>query len=72
MTGVQASAATHLTVWPANVGLPNTSTLNVPAHGTRANLTIAGLDPTGSIKIRNNAGQMNVLADLFGWFATNG
>jgi hypothetical protein len=72
VTGVQASVDTHLTVWPGDVGLPATSTLNVPTHGTRANLTPVGLGSTGSIKIRNNSGQMNVIADLFGWFATNG
>lgn len=68
VTAVQPSAATHLTVWPRGLSKPATSNLNVPPGDIRANLVTVELGPNGSILVANNAGAVDVVVDVFGWY----
>ncbi len=68
VTAVQPSTATHLTVWPQGLSKPATSNLNVPAGDIRANLATVGLGPNGSILVANNAGSVDVVVDVLGWY----
>jgi hypothetical protein len=65
VTGVVPTAPTHLTVWPAGASMPVASSLNLPAGDVRPNLVVVG---SPFLSIRNNSGQIHVVADLVGWF----
>jgi len=63
-------AESHLRVWPADVGVPpDASMLNFAAGETRAASTTVGVSPDGKVRIYNNAGWTNVIADVVGFFA---
>lgn len=67
VTGVGPSAATHLTAWEAGTPRPSTSTLNLAAGATVANLAVVPLDAEGRLAIRNHAGTTHVLVDVVGY-----
>ena len=68
VTADRPTAASHLTVWPTGSALPGTSNLNFPAGRTIPNLVVSAVGPDGSVSIRNNSGQVQVIGDLVGWF----
>jgi hypothetical protein len=67
LTGVGASAKTHLTAWEAGTPRPPTSTLNIPGGGTVANQAVLPLDASGRFSVRNSSGTIHVLADVVGY-----
>ncbi|MGZ7015347.1 MAG: S8 family serine peptidase, partial [Acidimicrobiales bacterium] len=80
-TGVQAvamnvtvtdtSSAGFLTLFPADIAtVPNASNLNWATHDTIPNLTITRVPTSGSdhVRIYNQVGTTNVIADVVGWF----
>jgi subtilase family serine protease len=80
LTGVNSSAGTYLTVYPAQAGattcptdpssIPrNASNLNLPASGTLANRVTVQVGDSGRICFYNSAGAIDVLADLAGWYS---
>ncbi len=69
LTGVLPTTDTHLTVWPAGTPLPSVSNLNVERANIAPNLIVVKLSPTGQVEIRNNSGQIHVLADIAGYFS---
>ncbi|MFN8038400.1 MAG: carboxypeptidase regulatory-like domain-containing protein [Acidimicrobiales bacterium] len=68
VTADRPTASSHLTVWPTGSALPGTSNLNFPAGRTIPNLVVSAVGPDGSVSIRNNSGQVQVIGDLVGWF----
>ena len=71
VTVTDTTAAGFLTLFPATVPtVPNASNLNWPAGTTIPNLTITKVATSGNdnVKIYNQAGLTNVLADVVGWF----
>ncbi len=67
--GANLGAESHLRVWPADVGVPpDASMLNFAAGETRAASTTVGVSPDGKVRIYNNAGWTNVIADVVGYF----
>ena len=70
VTAVDGSAASYLTLFPAEVATPpNASNLNwVPGAPPTPNKVDVKLSPTGAIKIYNNVGSVNVLADVVGYY----
>ena len=72
VTGVNPSTDTHLTVWPHLNVKPNASSLNVAAGKTRPNLVIVPLGPDGKVSYFNNAGAVDVVADVVGWYDGDG
>ena len=67
LTAVDATQDTHLTVWASGGPKPTSSSINLPAGDTRANLVVV---PTGygdTIDIYNSAGDVHVLIDVVGY-----
>ena len=69
LTGVDASVATHLTSWRAGAPAPSTSTLNLGAGATVANLAVVPIDTQGQLSVRNAAGEVHVLGDVVGYLS---
>ena len=70
VTATNGSAASYLTVYPADAAQPVASNLNWTAGATVANLVEVRLSAGGAVKIFNAAGQADVIADLAGWVST--
>ena len=71
ITAVDATVATHLTAYPAGPK-PPTSTVNVGAQQTRANVAVVTLSTNGGYAVFNNSGSVHVVVDLLGWFEPAG
>jgi hypothetical protein len=72
LTGVAPSADTHVTAWAHGDSMPPTSNLNLPAIETRAGLAIVPVGADGSISLFNNAGDIDLVADVVGWYGNDG
>lgn len=72
VTAVHPSAATHLTVWPAGRPRPLASNLNIPAGDVRPAAVIVSAGPGGAVAVFNNAGSVDVVIDVVGYFAATG
>ncbi len=72
VTAVNGSATSHVTVWPADVAKPDASNLNFFAGQVRPNLVVVKTSATGDVKLFNNSGFVDLLADVVGWFAPAG
>jgi IPT/TIG domain-containing protein len=74
LTAVVPTAATYLTLYPANLlRKPGASDLNVNAGVTLPNLAVVQLDTMGDahdgeIYLYNSAGSVNAIIDIEGWF----
>jgi len=60
----------YLTVWPTGQGLPNASNLNFTPGETVANLVTVQLGPSATVSFYNQAGSVQVIADLEGYVST--
>ena len=68
LTGTGVSATTDVRAFPAGAGaVPTVSNLNLTRGATRANLAIVRTGTDGRVRIRNTAGQLNVIGDLAGY-----
>lgn len=63
------TAASFLTVYPAGGARPLASNLNFGVGQTTANQVIAKTGTNGVLSIFNNAGCVDVVIDVVGWFA---
>jgi glycine rich protein len=68
LTAVSPTVPTYLTVYPA-APIPFVSDLNPVAGEVRANLAVATLSSNGTISIFNDAGSVNVVVDVLGWYS---
>ena len=69
LTAVSGSQATYLTLSPTGTGtLGATSSLDVLAGITRANLVTVQLGTGGQVTVYNGAGTINALMDVSGYF----
>lgn len=70
VTAVNATAGSHLTVYPADLtSVPTLSNLNVRAGSTATpNKVDVKLSPDGKIKVYNFAGSVNVIIDVVGYY----
>jgi hypothetical protein len=68
----QPTATGYVTVWPTGEPMPNASTHNYTPGLTVANLVLAKVGAGGSVSIYNNAGQTHVIADVIGYFSSDG
>jgi peptidoglycan hydrolase-like protein with peptidoglycan-binding domain len=71
VTSLDPSKPTYLTVWPAGTDRPNASNLN-SIGGTVPNAVTVGLGADGRIALYNDAGVVNVLVDVTGWYDGDG
>lgn len=68
VTGVAATASTDVRVYPATATTPpGVSNLNLAPGQTAADLVVVKLG-SRSVRLRNNAGEVGLLADVSGWF----
>ncbi|MEX2289645.1 MAG: hypothetical protein WD794_04875 [Mycobacteriales bacterium] len=68
VTGVGATASTDVRVYPATASsVPEVSNLNLAAGQTAADLVVVKLG-NRSVRLRNAAGSVALLADVAGWF----
>ncbi len=68
VTGVEATAAGFVTVWPCGQPMPTASNLNLDAGATAANLVIARVGVDDEVCIFTEAGT-HLIADIAGWFS---
>jgi hypothetical protein len=68
VTATNPSAASFLTVWPTGASRPTASNLNVVAGQTVPNMVIAKVGTNGQISVYNDAGTVDVIVDVLGWF----
>ena len=69
LTATNATAASYLTIYPADTNRPIVSNLNFAAGRTVPNRVMVKLSSgTGQVKIYNPAGSVDVIADVAGWF----
>ena len=71
VTGVRASQPTFLTVFPADAAQAGTSTVNLVTGETRASLVLPRVGPDGRVSIANEAGALDVLADVVGYYRSD-
>ncbi|MGA7088242.1 MAG: G1 family glutamic endopeptidase [Candidatus Dormiibacterota bacterium] len=69
VTTTDTTAPSFLTVYPGP-SLPNASDLNWTGGRTVANLTVATVDSQGNVSFFNDAGSVDVIADIFGYFSS--
>ncbi|WP_409493520.1 ricin-type beta-trefoil lectin domain protein [Amycolatopsis sp. cmx-11-12] len=67
ITGLEATGETFITATGQTFGA--STTLNLRRNDRRSNLAIVGIAENGTIKLRNESGEVNVLVDVVGWFA---
>jgi uncharacterized protein (DUF1501 family) len=68
VTATNATADTYISSYPSGAGRPNASSLNVSAGRTAANLVLAKLGPDGAVRLFNESGSVDLLADVTGYF----
>ena len=68
VTVVNGTAASFLTVYPDGSPRPNTSNLNWTDGAAHPNLVSVALGANGAIDLYNNAGQVDLVVDLDGYF----
>lgn len=71
VTAVWPTAATFLTVHPADVVAPWTSNLNPAAQQTVANAAVIRLPEDGRIAVRNGLGSTHIVVDVVGYYDTD-
>jgi hypothetical protein len=72
MTVTEPSTGGYLTVWPSGTARPGTSSLNMTAGQTVANLVVVRLGAGGAVSIFNDSGTAQVLADVVAWTRDDG
>jgi uncharacterized protein YvpB len=68
VTATDPSSNSYLTVFPAGGGVPVASNLNFVAGETVPNRVVVPVGSNGAVNIFNGFGQVNVVADVGGWF----
>ena len=67
VTATAPTTASYLTVYPGGKPRPTASNLNYQTGQTIPNMVLVPLGPGNTITIYNNAGTVNVIADLLGY-----
>lgn len=72
VTVTEPEAPGFVSVSPTGAAAPDTSNVNFFANDTVPNLTICKLGTGGKVTINGAGGARHVLADVFGYFSSNG
>jgi hypothetical protein len=70
VTVVSPSAGTYVTVFPSGRERPLASNLNATAGQVVPNMVLARLGPDGGASIYNNSGDLDLVADVMGYFTS--
>jgi hypothetical protein len=69
VTGTGVTASTNVRAYPSTAGrLPTVSNLNLAPGETRANLAVVKVGTDGRVRVRNAAGELQLISDLAGYF----
>ncbi|TDV37781.1 RCC1 domain-containing protein [Actinophytocola oryzae] len=68
VTAANSTGDTFVTAWPAGTTRPNASTVNVPVGATNPNLTTVAVGAGRLVSIYNNAGQLDLVVDIQGFY----
>jgi uncharacterized protein (DUF1501 family) len=68
VTAVAPTGNTFVTVYPGGTDRPMASNLNVSAGQVIPNMVLARLGDTGTVMIYNNVGNIDLIADVVGYF----
>ena len=71
VTATGPTSQGFLTAWPAGSARPKTSNINYVVGETTPNLVITAAGSGGAVSLFSNAGSVDLLADVTGWFATS-
>ena len=71
VTAIDASGGGYLTVYPANIALPATSSVNYANNKAVPNTIFAPLSPDGKVKIYTFR-PANIIVDVMGWLGPAG
>lgn len=75
VTAVNATNGTDIAVYPSPTdpaaGPPNASNINLGPGSIVPNLVIVKVGAGGAVRLRNSAGQVDLVADLAGWYDDN-
>jgi alpha-tubulin suppressor-like RCC1 family protein len=72
VTATNVTQASFLTIWPAGTTRPVASNLNMVPGRTVPNMVVAKVGAGGRVGIYNHSGSTDVIADVAGYFLTNG
>ncbi|MEP6811209.1 MAG: hypothetical protein ABI992_13275, partial [Chthoniobacterales bacterium] len=72
LAGIRPSARTFVTAWPAGETRPLAANLNIPANDVRPNLVVVKVGANGQVSFFNNAGDIDLVADIAGWYGAAG
>ena len=75
VTALGATRPTEVRAYPGGgdpAAVPGTSSLSVPGSAPVTNLVLAGLGPDGTVRLRNAAGRVHLVADLVGTYGPAG
>lgn len=68
VTAVAPTSAGFITVWPSDVGRPNSSNLNFPAGFTIPNQVTSRIGSDGGVKFFTTADSTELIADVVGYY----
>lgn len=69
LTTVNPTAATYLTVYPADVPRPATSSLNVSGSAAAASLVTVPVHADGAVTVYNAGGSIDAVLDVVGYYS---
>jgi GH25 family lysozyme M1 (1,4-beta-N-acetylmuramidase) len=69
LTGVGATQGTFVSAWPTGQARPNVSSLNLNNADATPNLVTVKLGTNRSVDLFNNAGSVDLIADLAGYYS---
>lgn len=69
LTGVSPTAATYVTAYPSGTTRPTVSSINLAPKSVRSNLVTVPVGADGKVKLYNNAGSLNLVVDVMGFYA---
>ncbi len=67
LTATGVTTSTNVRAYPATAALPTVSNLNLGGGQTRANAAIVKVGGDGRVRIRNAAGDVQLISDLAGY-----
>ena len=68
VTAVAPTADTYVTIYPGGTAAPTASNLNVSAGQVIPNMVLARIGDAGTVLMYNNAGVIDLIADVVGYF----
>ncbi len=70
LTSADATVPTFVSAWSSELPQPPTSVFNPRPGGPDSNLVVVPLGPSGAVSLYNEAGSLNLIVDVAGWFPT--